>query len=421
MNVGIVGAGLAGLAVAAGLHASGHEVTVYEAQRATGGRMATTEVNGHPVDVGFHVLHTAYPAVHRWLDLDALGLQAMDPSTEVILPSTGTRRLLGDAIRRPSTLLPTLRSVGIRDGFRLFRWRQAAARSDLEAPLDAPSPNIDDGFAARGFGRRLRQQVLAPLFAGITLDAERQERMAFSTFTWGAMAKGQMTMPRDGIGAVPRQLASRLPEGALRTGATVTATTATTVEVDGEVVQHDRVVLATPQHVTAALLGHAPPARERTTTTHVFSCAAPPLSAARLLLNGEFDVDASPVLHVHVPTLLHPRADGQHFVVATLLDERTDAAATLNLLSGWFGSTDGWTHVASTHVPHALPIIPVEHVGRDHLPVDIDGVLVAGDHTTHPSVQGTLRSAERVLDALGVTLPRGPMDLAVTQPPEMMA
>jgi len=132
-------------------------------------------------------------------------------------------------------------------------------------------------------------------------------------------------------------------------------------------------------------------------------------------------VDASPVLHVHVPTLLHPREDGQHLVVATLLDDRTDAAATLTHLDRWFGSTEGWTHVGSTHVPHALPIIPVEHVGRDHLPVEVDGVLLAGDHTTHPSVQGTLRSAERVLDALGVTLPRGPMDLAVTQPPEMMA
>jgi glycine/D-amino acid oxidase-like deaminating enzyme len=421
MNVGIVGGGLAGLAVAAGLHASGHSVTVYEAGRATGGRMATTEVDGHPVDVGFHVLHTAYPAVHRWLDLDALGLQAMDPSTEVILPSTGKRRLLGDALRRPSTLLPTLRSVGVRDGVRLFRWRQVAARADLEAPLDAPSPTIDDGLESRGFGPRLRTQVLAPLFAGITLDAERNERMAFSTFTWGAMAKGQMTMPRDGIGAVPRQLAAHLPEGALRTGSTVTAITATTVEVDGDVVQHDRVVLATPQHVTASMLGLATPARERTTTTHVFSCATPPLSAARLLLNGEFNVAASPVLHVHVPTLLHPRADGQHLVVATLLDDRTDAAATLTHLDRWFGSTEGWTHVASTHVPHALPIIPVDHVGRDHLPVEVDGLLLAGDHTTHPSVQGTLRSAERVLEALGVTLPRGPQDLAERTIPEMNA
>ena len=43
--------------------------------------------------------------------------------------------------------------------------------------------------------------------------------------------------------------------------------------------------------------------------------------------------------------------------------------------------------------------------------MDVDGVLLAGDHTTHPSVQGTLRSAERVLEALGVPLPQGPQDL----------
>ncbi|MBM73321.1 MAG: phytoene dehydrogenase, partial [Euryarchaeota archaeon] len=199
MNVGIVGGGLAGLATASALCAAGHNVTVYEASDRLGGRMGTTTMEGHPVDLGFHVLHTAYPALKRWVDLAALEATPMDPSTEVILPSQGKRLLLGDALRRPSTLLPTLRSVGPFNALRLLRWRQRARGRDLEAPLDRPSQSIDAGLADQGFSEGLRQRVLHPLFAGITLDPQRKERAAFATFTWGAMANGSMVMPKDGI------------------------------------------------------------------------------------------------------------------------------------------------------------------------------------------------------------------------------
>ena len=41
MKVAVVGAGIAGLAVAIGLENAGHEVTVYEASDGVGGRMST--------------------------------------------------------------------------------------------------------------------------------------------------------------------------------------------------------------------------------------------------------------------------------------------------------------------------------------------------------------------------------------------
>ena len=422
MNVGIVGGGLAGLATASALCAAGHNVTVYEASDRLGGRMGTTTMEGHPVDLGFHVLHTAYPALKRWVDLAALEATPMDPSTEVILPSQGKRLLLGDALRRPSTLLPTLRSVGPFNALRLLRWRQRARGRDLEAPLDRPSQSIDAGLADQGFSEGLRQRVLHPLFAGITLDPQRKERAAFATFTWGAMANGSMVMPKDGIVAVPLQLASRLPSEVVRLGVTVEDVDATGVTVDGVRHDHDKVVLAVPQHVAAGLLNVTTSPDERRTTTMVYATEDPPLRAARLLLNGEYDPITSPVLHVHVPTLLHPREDGQHFVVATLLGDQDHAAEDVQeRLMSWFPKAASWRIVGRTDVRHALPNIPTHHVGRDHLPVDVDGVLLAGDHTTHPSVQGTLRSAERVLEALGVPLPQGPQDLQRTATVEVAA
>ena len=72
MNIAVVGGGLAGLAVALGCEESGHHVTLFEASSELGGRMKTLRVDNHTLDAGFHVLHTAYSAVKRWIDVDAL-------------------------------------------------------------------------------------------------------------------------------------------------------------------------------------------------------------------------------------------------------------------------------------------------------------------------------------------------------------
>ena len=136
MNIGVIGAGIAGLAVALGLERAGHQVTIFEAEDTIGGRMRTVEHEGQQYDLGFHVLHTAYPTVQRWIDLDALEAKPMDSCTVSIDPSTGRRRVLGDALRAPKYLLPTLKAVGVRDGLRFLKWRLSTSASFLERPLE---------------------------------------------------------------------------------------------------------------------------------------------------------------------------------------------------------------------------------------------------------------------------------------------
>ena len=60
MKIAVVGGGLAGLAIALGCEKNGHDVTLFEASTELGGRMKTLREGNHPLDVGFHVLHTAY-------------------------------------------------------------------------------------------------------------------------------------------------------------------------------------------------------------------------------------------------------------------------------------------------------------------------------------------------------------------------
>ena len=411
MKVAVVGGGLAGLAIALGCEENGHDVTLFEASAELGGRMKTQWEDNHPLDVGFHVLHTAYSTVKRWIDLDALQWKAMDACTMTIAPSTGRRRLLGDALRNPRYLLHTLKSVGLRDGLRFLRWRMATPARDLERGMDAPTVTIGEGLMQRNF-RPSTQRVLRPLFAGITLDPTLSERIAFADFTWGAMSHGKMIMPREGIAAVPKQLAARLRSTDVRLNTPVGGVTESSIVVNGQPERFDRVVLAVPQHVAGTMLpdslgAHQP--EERLTTTVVFVAPIAPFPQARLLLNEEWGVDGQHVLHVHLPTNLHPHPEGHHWVVATLVGDEArhvEVDSVKHELQHWFGPmVDQWSHLATTTVRHALPHIDPTHHARASPDLEINGVLLAGDHRTHPSVQGTLRSAERVLEHLNIPLP----------------
>ena len=412
MNIAIVGGGLAGLAVALGSEQDGHHVTLFEASNQLGGRMKTLHVNGHPLDAGFHVLHTAYPVLDRWMDVDALAGRPMDACTMTIRPSSGKRRVLGDALHAPRYLFPTLRSVGVMDGLRFLRWRLGTPGRDLERSMDSPTPTIKQGLKQRKF-RPSTRRVLEPLFAGITLDPSLSERMAFANFAWGAMSHGKMIAPQNGIAAVPQQLASRLETTTVQLNTRIDAVSATTVEANGVTMQFDRVVLAVPQHVANQILPslaekHKPV--ERLTSTVVFAAPSPPYGQGRLLLNEEWGEPDNDVLHVHVPTNLHPHPEGEHWVVATLVGAAAaspDVESVRRELRTWFGeSTDEWGHLATTTVRHALPQIDPTHHARFLPKIEIEGVLLAGDHRAHPSVQGTLRSAERILEHLKIPIPR---------------
>ena len=190
---------------------------------------------------------------------------------------------------------------------------------------------------------------------------------------------------------------------------------ASSVVVNGHPETFDRVVLAVPQHVAGKMLpeslGEHQPV-ERLTTTVVFVAPTAPFSQARLLLNEEWGEENQHVLHVHLPTNLHAHPEGHHWVVATLVGEdaeNVDVKSVRGELTNWFGpSVAQWSHLTTTTVRHALPHINPAHHARTLPNLEVNGVLLAGDHRTHPSVQGTLCSAERVLEHLNIPLPRRP-------------
>ena len=104
-DVVIVGAGLAGLTAARVLEQHGIAPLMLEASDDVGGRVRSDDVDGFILDRGFQVLLTAYPEIHRHLDIPALDLKAFEPGALVWREGKGT--VVGDPFRRPKTLAST--------------------------------------------------------------------------------------------------------------------------------------------------------------------------------------------------------------------------------------------------------------------------------------------------------------------------
>lgn len=259
VDVVVVGAGLAGLAAARLLHQADRSVVVLEASDGVGGRVRTDDVDGFHLDRGFQVLLTAYPELHRQLDVDALHLRSFDPGALVRVGSS--LRRVGDPLRQPTTLVSSaVAPVGTPvDKARLARMLLRLRRADPVALLRGEDVSSLEALRAEGFSETMIDRFFRPLVGGIQLDAELSASRRMLDIVLRCLATGDATVPAAGMGAIPAQLAAALPEDAVRLGARGESIDGTTVRTaGGSAVTGTHLVVATEGPVAATLLGLAP-------------------------------------------------------------------------------------------------------------------------------------------------------------------
>src|SRR6476646_2117972 len=154
-DVVVVGAGLAGLRCARVLQDAGRDVVVLESADEVGGRIRTDRVDGFLVDRGFQVLNPAYPAVRRWIDVDALGLQPFGAGVAAVTASG--RVALGHPLRAPRLLGRTAATALRRPGevASLLRWAAPLLRPRARRPLAdvvGRRPDVDRAAAWASYG-----------------------------------------------------------------------------------------------------------------------------------------------------------------------------------------------------------------------------------------------------------------------------
>ena len=410
-DVLVAGAGLAGLQCARLLTDAGLAVEVWEAADDVGGRIRTDEVDGFRVDRGFQVLNPAYPAVRRWVDADALGLQPFGAGIGV--RRERGRALLAHPLRDSRRLPATLRSglITPRAAVALARWGGAALRDPEERDhtLDVTVAAALDAAKVRGEMRRVVERFLA----GVLLEDDMSTSQDFALMLVRSFADGVSGVPAEGMQALPRQLAGLL-RTPVRTGHRVTGVAAdglrTRVHADGASIRADRVVLATDPWSLGDLdglgwPGDAPPPEPKGVLTHWWATDEAPTDLPMLYVDARAH-PTGPLVNTAVMTLAAPSyaPPGRHLVETSALLGRGRPMPTEEEVRRHAGDVYGvdagrWELVARHEVPRALPAQPPPLEPRRSLEV-WPRLWVCGDHRDTGSIQGALVSGTRAAEAV---------------------
>lgn len=405
----IVGAGLAGLVAARVLEQHGITPVVLEASDDVGGRVRSDEVDGFILDRGFQVLLTAYPEIHRHLDIDALRLCAFEPGAAVW--RGGKASIVGDPFRRPltvaSTALAPIGSIGDKLRIAALRSRlKGADPRDLLRGADVPTAEAlrDSGFSSKMIDRFFR-----PLVGGIQLDPTLSTSRRMFDVIFRTLASGDSAVPALGMGQITQQLARRFHSTTVHLNTPVADVAPGRVTLtDGRVVTARSIIVATEGPVAATLLG-LPPVPSRSAGCVYFAAPKAPVDGAYVILDGS---GQGPVYNVAVMSQvsLNYAPPGQHLIAAALpglADGDLEGAARRQLRKWWGPDVDEWRHLRTYRIPHGQPGQDPPFNPKKKVALG-DGLFVCGDHRDTGSIQGAMYSGRRCAEAVIESVGRNP-------------
>lgn len=402
-DVLIVGAGLAGLSCALELQSRGARVAILEASDGVGGRQRTDRVDGFLLDRGFQVLLNSYPEAARLIDMKALDPSPFEPGA---LIRRGDRfHWMGDPFRQPGDLIRTLGTpIGtLSDKVRLGLLRRRIMRRALDDSGPGGDSSTFRTLLDEGFSASMIDAFFRPFFGGVFLATSLGTSSRAFEFTFRMFALGEAVLPASGMGAIPEQLARRLPSGAVRLGARVESIDGRTLRLrSGEQLTADAIVLAVEAPAADRLLGRRPETASLGVTCLYFAAPEPPLQGPRLILNGEGE---GPVNNLCVPSEVAPTyaPEGTALISATVLgvparDDFDIEAAVRSQMTGWFGdAVTRWRHLRTYRIRHALPAQPAgqAHDGSGRRERLGPALYRCGDDLGIASINGALLSGRR--------------------------
>lgn len=427
-NVGVIGAGVAGLVCARELRRAGLGVEVFEASDGVGGRVrtdvvplpgatsSTMESAKRPflLDRGFQILIEAYPEVRRQLDLKSLGLRGFVPGA-VLAFGGGDLRIVADPTRSPKYLFRTL-SAGIanfRDLFSLgiLRLKQVC----LERPYAALERSSAGARSTEDFLRdslclssNLVERFLRPFFEAIYVTPLREQSSACFEFVLRMLADGGTSLPSTGMQAIPAQLAEGLM---IHLQSPVAEIRPNGLRVEsGEWKDFDAVVVAADWPSAGKLASEISVAHGTQSSTWYFALPSPPpIKDPIIILNStlqrESDSQRSRIVNVGFPSVVQDTyaPDGWDLAAVTIrgscdVEEswvRDELAALFGL-----GSLDTWqllrVYNLGFHQPQQTRRLwpPREpFLGKS-------GVYLCGDHCAEPTLDSAMRSGRRAAEAI---------------------
>lgn len=407
MKVIVVGAGLAGLTCAKVLNEDGAEVVLFEASDGIGGRVRTDEKEGFLLDRGFQVYFTAYPAARRHLDHEKLNLRPFDPGAVVCRPDG--RSVLSDPLRAPLDIVPSLLSkvASFGDKVRTLGLASTAISIDAESASEVPGEDFSSEVYLRGFGfsERFIDEFFRPFYGGIFLDRSLDTSSRVLRFTFKMLATGATVVPARGMGEIPKQLASHLPDGVVNLNSPVEkflydGYRISGIEVAGKEHEADAVVLATDAPAAAKIAGERVPEGALGQLCIYYSGNG--IGGKNISLNAQDGGFLNNVVQIsNVSKDYAPDEQGLVCAVALGDMDLPDAEVYrrgVEDITLWYPGAD-LRPLEIYRIPYAqFSQPPGIHRRLPRNQASSPGVVLAGEYTEDSSINGSMRSGEKAAE-----------------------
>ncbi len=388
---------------------------------------------GRPVDVGFQALFAAYPATRAFVRAAGLPKRDLRPVSGGAAFHDGS----GWCTLRPGALgLARFGAVTRGDRLRLGLLGAEVAVQPPDALLGGGEhgTGTEAYLRARGFTDVAIEGFFRPLFGGMLLDRSLSADAAYFRFLMSMLVRAPAVIPSDGHGMLAEWAAAAVRQGG---GTVETGARAAALEPegdgrrlagvrleDGRVLRARQVVLAVAAPAARGLLEPVDPAAAGRLPTDAASSATAAFALDRPLYRGRtILVNAAPRngdgprvdLVCQTTNVTRPGApEGPHIVLATSVTTGGESADGLveqvgRLVARW-----------SPRFPWAAAAEPIgvyEHRFAQFRPrpgvrgalpgnrTAVDNLILAGDLTAHPSIEGAISSGARAAEIVDALIP----------------
>ncbi len=426
----VVGGGPSGLACAVRLARAGLTVQVFEAARSAGGRARGRMHQGEPVDVGFQTILRAYPTAMDFLGEIGIGSGELRTFQRRVVVYDGAKwrrlRVAGPGSLATSGFIPR---------GDLTRLLKLGARAAVGGARELDGGHAETAlamFRSAGISESTIDRVLRPLLGAMLLDRTLESDAGYVRFLLGMLARGPACLPVDGMGMLSDRAIGALTGagGMLWTGTPVAAVTreaggaATGVRLaDGRTVGASTVVVACGVDASRALLADVDPAAADRLPGELagavsasFALSRPLYDEATILLDAVAPEGTDRVdLVCQTTNITRPGSPGPHVLLAQSatagwrdVDPQRYAAAVrrriAELIPGFDWAGDASLIDATVHADALYRVTPGVRAALPGPRTAVPNVMLAGDVTTHPSLEGAvsagLRAADLVVELL---------------------
>lgn len=406
----IIGGGISGLSAALHLTRGGKRVLILEATSRIGGRMKTDMVDGFRLDRGFQVYLDAYPEGKQVLDYKALKLKKFTSGAKLFLPD-GTIDVFVDPLKHPKYLFSSLGSrVGdLSDKLNLYALSRRLAKSRNRSIYKKENRTTLEVLKEYGFSDDMVNYFLQPFYAGIFLESNLRTSRRMFDFVLKMFKKGSGTIPAMGMEEIPKQIASQLPEGSIKTQVkcvSIDGLTANT-EDGSQYKAREGVIIATENPTFLGKSGKLPDKLPAASTTCLyFSSERAPYKEG---LIGLFSHEDRIVNNMAVMTNVSKdyAPSGQSLISLSLRSQNMEKDKIIEAvkqdISPWIPAsvTNEWKFIKSYDIEHALPNQAKVSYDLDMKTAKLaDGLYVCGDYMLQGSINGALRSGRQLAEHL---------------------